>query len=198
MIVLGIDPGTRESGYVLYSHDGPRVVESGDGVPNEIIRERLRQNQFGATHCAIETIETFMLRVGRDVFETCIWVGVFKEAWERQGKDAYLVNRGDEKIVMCGAKTFKDPDTGKQQKVNDAMIASACRAAFPPTGGGSRPEVGIKSHPGPLYGVKGHSWQALAVVLTAIAVYGLDGNVPMTLERGSKKKLVPQSEEIGF
>lgn len=33
---------------------------------------------------------------------------------------------------------------------------------------GIDPQVGTKAKPGPLYGVKGHSWSALAVVLTGL------------------------------
>jgi hypothetical protein len=181
MIVLAIDPGTTKSGVVVYDSEGQRIIASHSGIDNAQLLLALRRGldgQWGDTwfgahemdiFVVIETVESFMLKVGKDVFETCIWIGRFQEAWERSSmKGVRMVTRGDEKIVLCGAKNYKDPITGKQKGVSDAVIRRAVMSRFPSTGGGKTPVVGTKKQPGPLYTVKGHAWSALAVALTFI------------------------------
>ena len=114
------------------------------------------------------------LTVGKSTFETMQWVGRFREAWEGAGVinggtgSVHLVSRGDEKVFLCGAMTCRDPITGRAKAVSDAQIKAAIKDKFLPTGGGKNPVVGTKKQPGPLYGVKGHAWSALAVVLTGL------------------------------
>jgi hypothetical protein len=51
---------------------------------------------------------------------------------------------------------------------DDAEIRRRLIERFPATGGGSIPQIGTKAQPGPLYGVSGHCWQALSVVVTGL------------------------------
>lgn len=109
------------------------------------------------------------LSVGKSTFQTCIFIGRVLEAFLKStGKEARLVSRGDEKIVICGMKTYVNPVTGKRKGIGDAEIRKGLIERFPATGGGSIPQVGTKAKPGPLYGVTGHCWQALAVVITGL------------------------------
>lgn len=173
MRVLGVDPGTRMSGMLLYDTDTEEVLHS-EEVDNKDLLDALRSAKLcgvfdtGDIELAIEDIEGMGLMVGKDVFETCIWIGRFIEAWEYNhgGSEAHRISRGDEKIVICGCKTVINPQTGKRKAVSDSMIRKAVIEKFPASGGGKTPQVGTKKLPGPLYGVKGHCWSALAIVIT--------------------------------
>lgn len=150
-MILAIDPGTTESGWCLYDADGVH----GSGVePNEAI---LRRIQHWGGHVAIEMIASYGMAVGREVFETCVWIGRMKQIY-RDPDAVKLVYRRDVKLHLCGTPQAKDPN------VRQAIID-----LFPATGGGKTPQIGTKQQPGPLYGVSSHAWPALGVAITATA-----------------------------
>ena len=96
------------------------------------------------------------MAVGREVFETCVWIGRFQQAWRDPGA-VELVYRKDVKLHLCGTN-----------KAKDANVRQALLDMFPRTGGGATPQVGTKHQPGPLYGVSSHAWPALGVAITAL------------------------------
>lgn len=146
--ILGIDPGNEESGWCLYHTDG---AVFGSGVkPNEIMLEEIRHSAADAL--AIERIASYGMAVGREVFETCEWVGEFRGVWRLRCKSAHLIYRKDVKMHLCGSPRAKD-----------ANIRQALIDLF----GGKERAVGRKASPGPLYGIKSHAWPALGVAVTA-------------------------------
>lgn len=147
---MAIDPGTDESGWCLY--DGARVVDSGVSPNGDLL---FGLPEMPADHLAIEMIASYGMAVGREVFETCVWIGRFMQAW-RQPEAVEMVYRRDVKLHLCGTA-----------KAKDANIRQALLDRFPRTGGGKTPQIGIKSQPGPLFGVSSHAWAALAVAVTA-------------------------------
>jgi hypothetical protein len=151
-LILAIDPGTTESGWVLY--DGSRVVESGVKTNAAMLGYLSLVPREHEMRLAIEMIASYGMPVGKEVFETCVWIGRFKQAWH--SPDAVqLVYRKDVKLHLCGTTKAKDPN------VRQALID-----LFAPTGGGKTPQIGTKSQPGPLYGVSSHAWPALGVAIT--------------------------------
>jgi hypothetical protein len=100
-------------------------------------------------------IASYGMAVGKEVFETCVWIGRFIENW-RDPDAAKLVYRKDVKMFLCGTT-----------KAKDANIRQALIDSYPATGGGAIPQIGTKNAPGPLYGVSSHVWPALGVALTA-------------------------------
>lgn len=139
MIVLAIDPGTTQSAYVLF--DGSRVL-GGDIVPNDTLRALLRDNEIGPHEAvACEMVASYGMAVGREVFETCVWIGRFIEAAKRPVR---LVFRKDVKMHLCHSMRAKDAN------IRQALLDK-------------HGEVGTKKHPGPLFGIKNHLWAALAV-----------------------------------
>lgn len=149
--ILALDPGTTETGWVLLD-DG--VVARGldgrpmcDIEPNAEVLQKVRTAVLVADTLAIEMIASYGMAVGREVFETCVWIGRFQQAWHRP-EEVRMVYRRDVKLHLCGSPRAKDPNI--RQALLDKLGPQ-----------------GTKKAPGPTYGVKSHAWAALAVAVTA-------------------------------
>jgi hypothetical protein len=153
MIIFGIDPGTVESGYVLFNSDNMQVVESGV-VGNE---ELLQMSSWDNSDIVcIEMVASYGMAVGQTTFDTILWIGRFVQIAVSKNKEYKLLYK----------KKDINPTICFSNKAKDANIRQAVFDMFPSTGGGSVPQKGTKSQPGPLYGVSSHAISALAVALT--------------------------------
>lgn len=150
-MVLAIDPGTTESGWVRFCND--HVIDAGV-YDNDDMLDMVAAG--GYDDLAIEMIASYGMAVGREVFETCVWIGRFLQA-SKDPAAVRLVYRRDVKLHLCGTSKAKDPN-----------VRQAVLDLFPRLGGGKTPQIGTKAQPGPLYGVTSHAWSALAVAVTAI------------------------------
>lgn len=151
---LAIDPGPTESGWCILV--GSQVMESGV-MPNAEILDLVSGPPAMYAALAIEMIASYGMPVGREVFETCVWIGRFIQAWH-EPESVQLVYRKDVKMHLCGTTQAKD-----------ANIRRAILDLYPRSGGGATPQVGTKAQPGPLYGVSTHAWAAIGVALTVQA-----------------------------
>lgn len=152
--ILAIDPGPNQSGYVIFN--GQKVIESGN-VDNEEIFYLMDDLDL-MDECAIEMIASYGLAVGKDVFNTCIWIGRFIQYHHQEyGLSPKLVFRKDVKMHLCGT-----------MKAKDSNVRQALIDRFESTGGGKTPQIGTKAKPGPLYGISSHAWPALGVAVTAL------------------------------
>jgi hypothetical protein len=142
MRVLAIDPGPVESAYVRL--ECGEITASGK-LPNEVLLFCLAP----ADVLAIEMIASYGMPVGAEVFQTCVWVGRFVETWAP--KPHRLIYRKDVKLHLCNSP-----------RANDATVRQALIDRF----GGKEKAIGNKRAKGPLYGIKGDAWQALAVAVT--------------------------------
>lgn len=151
--ILALDPGPERTGFVVYR--GGEVELSGVETNKTLL--------YGVVACAfyrtlaIEMIASYGMPVGREVFETCVWIGRYVHAWHTPD-EVRLVYRRDVKLHLCGTARAKDGN------VRQALID-----LFPATGGGKVPQIGIKSKPGPLFGMSTHAWSALGVAITTEA-----------------------------
>lgn len=152
-MILAIDPGTLESGYVTMDAEN-RVKDSGVLPNGELLLRLPSYARTGVYALAIEMIASYGMPVGREVFETCVWIGRFVQAWTVP-EAVKLVYRKDVKMHLCGTPRAKDPH------VRQALID-----LYPSTGGGKTPQIGTKGQPGPLYGMSSHAWPALGVAIT--------------------------------
>lgn len=147
MRILAIDPGTEQSGWAIYE-DG-EVIDSGVASNTDIMLS-LSNPAGGFNMCerlAIEMVASYGMAVGREVFETCVWIGRFQQLWKFP-RSVLKVYRKDVKLHLCGTT-----------KAKDANIRQALIDKIGPQG--------TKKSPGPTYGVKSHAWAALAVAVTA-------------------------------
>jgi hypothetical protein len=147
-MILALDPGPEQTGWVVY--DGGRVESAGIS-PNQIMLERIFISRF-PEDCAlaIEMIASYGMPVGRETFETCVWVGRFIQAWPRPD-EVRLIYRKDVKLELCGSAKAKDAN------IRQALID---RVGKP----------GTKKEPGPTYGVSGDMWAALGVAVVAASL----------------------------
>jgi hypothetical protein len=100
---------------------------------------------LGADVLAVEMIASYGMAVGASVFDTCIWIGRFVQAWDP--RPHALVYRRDVKLHLCGSARAKD--------------ANVRQALLDLYGDGTRQTAcGVKSKPGPLYGIKKDEYQA--------------------------------------
>lgn len=151
---LAIDPGPTESAYVAYvPHpsvpEACGTIQAFGTVPNELLVAQIRKG-FQVDHLAIEMIASYGMAVGAPVFETCVWIGRFVEAW---GKDFSYLYRVEIKHHIC-----------KSHKATNANIRQALIDRWGGVGG-QPVAIGTKKKPGPLYGVSGDVWAALAVAV---------------------------------
>lgn len=155
--LVAIDPGTDSSGVVIL--EGRRIAEAPvSGLGNAELLDSLRRSwwvdgSLPTVACEMVAHYGSGMAVGREVFETVEWIGRFREAWESRGGVFVRVYRRDVKLHLCGSAKAKDGNV---------------RQALLDLYGGKEIAVGKKKDPGPLYGVSGHAWQALAVGITAL------------------------------
>ncbi len=149
-MIIGIDPGPAKSGWVLL--DDKRLHACGVD-DNHTVADNLRRHQKWFP--AIEMIASYGMAVGKETFDTCVWIGRFIEQCF-EPDEVRLIFRKDIKIHICDNAHAKD-----------ANVRQALIDMFPPTGGGSIKQIGTKKEPGPLYGMNTHAWAALGVAVTA-------------------------------
>lgn len=159
MIVLGIDPGTTQSAYVRFdcSEENsearmPWPLLDFGIIPNEEMGTIIDpQTTFDAF--AIEMIESFGKPVGREVFQTCTWIGAFEEQCRtyKPGIPMRRYSRHQVKMHHCHAA----------QGVTDGVIRQALIDRF----GGRVRAIGTVKNPGPLHGVANDVWSALAIAV---------------------------------
>ena len=138
--IIGIDPGNKESGWVIVSNG---KIESCGVMENNLVLNSLQD----IAECdfprivAIEWIQSMGMAVGKEVFETCLWAGRFAQA---AGGEVRMVPRGRIKLHHCGSARAKDGNI--VQSIKDKYG-----------------DKGTKAEPGYFYGIASHAWQAFAV-----------------------------------
>lgn len=155
-MILAIDPGNVESGYV-FLNDDLSIVEKGK-ISNEILLSKIKYflmyDSKNKTNVAIEMIASYGMAVGVSVFETCLWIGRFiQEIYIISGEEPKLIYRKDEKINLCGT-----------MKAKDSNIIQALVDRFAPNT--SNKGKGTKKEQGWFYGFSKDAWQAYAVGIT--------------------------------
>lgn len=57
---------------------------------------------------AIEMVASYGMPVGKEVFDTCVWIGRFVQENDKIGKNYYYIYRKDEKMNICNSMKAKD------------------------------------------------------------------------------------------
>ena len=164
MKVLAIDPGNTKSAYVLM--DGYKPLEFGI-LENDELRQKMSTMSvtesllaYGTSetevdkfhvHTAIEMVASYGMPVGREVFDTCVWVGRF---WENSPRrDVTLIYRMEEKMTLCHDSKAKDSN------IRQALIDRFAKHD-------KKNGKGTKADPDWFYGFSADVWSAYAVGVT--------------------------------
>lgn len=173
-LALAIDPGSAESAYAVVDVTTCRPVAF-DKVPNEQLLEQLDGFDFNYRGgfvdqpiclAAIEMVASYGMAVGAEVFDTCVWIGRFQQAFYTHGDPGFPVDRIKRhpvKLHHCHATN-----------ASDANIAQALKDRF--AYGVRNHGKGTKAEPGWFYGFAADVWQAYA-----LAVYIADTHPAITL-----------------
>ena len=148
--IFAIDPGNIESGYAIIEMPAFSVIEAGKVNNNDLLSE-IPIITSTVDMFAVEMIASYGMAVGKDIFETCVWIGRFLQA---SSMDANIVYRKDEKLHLCGDLRAKDTN------IKQALINRFAKFDF-------KTGKGTKKNPDTFHGVSKDAWQAIAVGVTA-------------------------------
>jgi len=141
MTVFAIDPGTTESAYVQWDSVQRKILLMNIRPNTELLSFMSWRLRPKTDVIAIEMVASYGMPVGKEVFETVLWIGRF---YERSEKEPLLVYRRDVKLHHCGNARAKDAN------IRQALID---KYGAP----------GTKREPGLTYGLKSHLWSAFAL-----------------------------------
>jgi hypothetical protein len=150
MMIFAIDPGNTESGYAIIEMPDFRLAKFGK-VANEELLEIIERIPWAVFDFAIEMVASYGMPVGKDVFETCVWIGRFIQ--EATPAPHHFVYRKDEKLCLCHDSRAKDSN------IRQALIDRYAKFDF-------KSGKGTKKNPDTFYGVSKDVWQAIAVAVT--------------------------------
>lgn len=152
--ILAIDPGNIKSGYVIAEYDEndiTHVLRVGK-VENAEMMQIIAES--AGMDFAIEMIAGMGMTVGKEVFDTCVWIGRFWErALTRDFRTMQYIYRREEKLCLCGSARAKD-----------ANIRQALVDRYAP--GQPNYGKGTKKLPGFFFGFSADMWEAMAVAAT--------------------------------
>lgn len=148
MIILAIDPGNEESGFVLMN--GYKPVEFGKESNISVLA---RACCVEYDYLVIEMVAHYGkgMPAGKTVFDTCVWIGRFEQAAWQRNKEFRIVLRMEEKMNLCGDSRAKDGN------VRQALID---RFAKTPNGKGTKKDKDW------FYGFREDIWSAYACGVT--------------------------------
>jgi hypothetical protein len=144
-MILAIDPGNTESAYVVLDDDY-KIIKF-DKVNNWDILAMIddaRLNGSKVEEVIIEMISSYGMPVGKEVFDTCVWIGRFMQA---STCPVELIYRKDVKLHLCNST-----------KAKDSNVIQALKDRFG--------DKGTVKNKGYFYGFKADIWQAHALAVT--------------------------------
>ena len=149
MKVLAIDPGNQQSAWCMIDGETLRPLFF-DKEENQVVLTAVQHIPYD--RIVIERVASYGMAVGRDVFETCEWVGRFTQA-ARVPPD--YVYRQEEKLHICGDSRAKDTN------IRRALIDRFAQHDL-------KNGKGTKKNPDWFYGFSADVWAAYAVGITYI------------------------------
>ena len=145
--VFAVDPGPEYCGVVIYETETKSVLQSSQRMPVQDVIDMMRSFDRGITVVGIERVQSLGIS-GASLLQTSESVGRLWQAAKDMGVVVELVYR---------RAVLKELDiTGKGNR--DALVRQRLLEIHPNG-------KGTKKSKGPLFGVAGHSWSALAVAI---------------------------------
>lgn len=151
-MILAIDPGNIQSAYCVIDKQTYKPLEFGK-IDNEDLKTKLKNDIkfYPIDAFAIEMIASYGMPVGKEVFDTCVWIGKFIESFDCSLTD--YIYRKDEKMNLCGSMKAKDSN------IRQALIDRFATFDF-------KNGKGTKKNQDFFYGFSKDVWAAYAVGVT--------------------------------
>lgn len=163
MIILALDPGNTQTGYAIIEMPEFRLHDFGKVDNTSLLRSITEGDMMydlsSLDAVAIEMVASFGMAVGREIFETCVWIGRFHQAADHPNTS--YVYRKQEKEILCGSPKAKD--TNIRQALIDRYAKHDLKSG-----------KGTKANPDVFYGVSNDVWSAIAVGVTYYELTKLD------------------------
>lgn len=141
---MGIDPGFKESAFVIW--DGKSILKK-EKINNNTMLNWDYYFTFNVDMIGIELIHPRGMPVSIQTIYTTVFVGRMVEiAQSRLYREIRFIDRKDVKLHICGQTKAKDSN------IRQALIDKIGKP-------------GIKKAPGPTYGIAKDLWQALAIAV---------------------------------
>jgi hypothetical protein len=154
--LIAIDPGPVSSGVCLIDAETYNPIKA-IKIENVMVMEILAPHIHGNTLVVIEMVAHYGtgMPAGKDVFETCIWIGRFIEQFTQKYLVVETLPRKSVKMNLCNSVRAKDSN-----------IRQALVDRFAP--GERNYGKGTKTQPGFFFGFSADAWQAYALGVTYI------------------------------
>jgi len=138
-MILAIEPGNEKTAYAILD-ENLKPIEF-NILENQKALETFKN--INVDYAVIEMVASYGMAVGKEVFNTCFWIGRFYQVL----KNPDLLFRKEVKINLCNS--MKAKDTNIRQALIDRFG-----------------DVGTIKNKGWFYGVKKDIWAAIAVGVT--------------------------------
>ena len=154
-MIFAIDPGPQHSGWIIgdpLDKDNP-VRDHEIDMNVDVLRRIENCGPYAQGGVVIEAFVPWNQRAGHDMVDTCIWIGRFMQAARHQlGVDPALLKRRDVCYYLTGNSQ------ARKAAIRDFMVDRY--------GPGKEKAIGTKKRGmGPLYGLRVHEFDALALAL---------------------------------
>lgn len=151
-MILAVDPGNLQSAYCIIDKQTYKPIEFGKIDNNELRTKMCEDLRFYPIESfVIEMIASYGMAVGKEVFDTCVWIGRFIETFKCPF--TYYIYRKEEKLNLCGSMKAKDSN------IRQALIDRFATFDFK-NGKGTKKQQDI------FYGFSKDIWAAYAVGIT--------------------------------
>lgn len=147
-MILAIDPGNEQSGWVVIDDD-LRPVKFGK-TGNEELLQIIKTQKMRVDAVCIEMMQNHGHLVGNHVLWSCVWIGRFTEV---ATCPVHYVYRHEEKLHVCGKAAASDTD------IRHALIQRFAKHD-------RKTGKGTKTNPDWFFGFAADIWQAYAVAIT--------------------------------
>lgn len=154
-MIMAIDPGNVFSAYCIIDDDY-RPVAFGKYFNKSVLEaiQRFLEERKG-NRIIIEMVASYGMPVGKEVFETCIWIGRYIQMCDTYPAYTTRITRQQVKANLCHAENARDSN------VRRALIDRFAKHDL-------KSGKGTKKSPDWFYGFADDMWSAYAVGVTAL------------------------------
>lgn len=143
--IIGVDAGDKETGFVIYNPESNSLCDKYI-MENTMLLDHLELFDVDQYLLSLEMVACYGMPVGRNIFETCLWIGRIVQHWVSMKGSFVLIYRKDYKLHFCNS-----------MKAKDSNIRQALIDRFG--------DKGTQKDKGFFFGIKGDMWSASAIAL---------------------------------